>query len=152
MSINYMLSWMPEEFARLNRARSSIMCHFTKKSLQRQYKPTGQRLRNAVDYRNYTPAVLTPVKNQGSCGNCWVHAAVEGVETLYVISTERFHVMSQQGLTTCVSSPYECGGIGGCHSATEDFVHHYTRNGITTVGIFLHVARVNHYMKLLANN
>ncbi|RNF22358.1 cysteine proteinase [Trypanosoma conorhini] len=132
MGINHMSDWTPEEFASLNGAKPRMMRHLANKSFQRSYEATAGPLPTAVDYRNSVPAVLTAVKDQGLCGSCWAHAAVEEMETHYAMSTGRLHVMSQQLLTSCAPNPDECGGTGGCQGSTADLAYEYARTGITS--------------------
>lgn len=41
-----------------------------------------------VDYRAFTPSVLSPVKHQGQCNNCFMFAAVAALETWYAIENK----------------------------------------------------------------
>lgn len=41
-----------------------------------------------VDYRALTPSVMAPVRNQGSCNNCFLFAAIAALETWYAIENK----------------------------------------------------------------
>jgi len=67
-----------------------------------------------VDYRQWnTPRVLTAVKHQGSCGNCWAHAATESLESYFSLLTGRLPVLSTQQITSCTPLASGCAGCGG---------------------------------------
>lgn len=76
-----------------------------------------------------TPAVLTPVKLQGSCGSCWAHAAVECVESQLALLTKTPAIpLSVQQVTSCTTNPRHCGGSGGCNGATAQLGWEYVGN------------------------
>lgn len=89
--------------------------------------PTG------VDWRKSNPAILTPIKDQGSCGSCWAFTTAETVETYLAIATGKLSVLSPQNVVSCTPNPYNCGGSGGCNGAIAELGFEYIRqNGITT--------------------
>lgn len=67
----------------------------------------------SVDYRTRVPSVLTAVKDQGQCGDCWAHAVTESIESAYALATGELFVLSQQQVTSCTpmtGSCYSCNG------------------------------------------
>lgn len=71
--------------------------------------------------------VLTPVKNQGSCGSCWAFAATATVESAYAIATQTPPVvLSPQAYVSCMKNPDGCGGTGGCEGAIAELAFNYT--------------------------
>lgn len=67
----------------------------------------------SIDYRTTVPHVLTAVKDQGFCGNCWAHAVTESVESAYAIASGELYALSQQQVTSCTpltGSCYSCNG------------------------------------------
>jgi len=78
-----------------------------------------------VDWRK--KGVLTPVKNQGSCGSCWAFATVETVEAHLAINTGKVIELSPQNVVSCLKNPKQCGGTGGCFGATTELGFDYVR-------------------------
>ena len=55
-----------------------------------------------VDYRTWnSPQVLSAVKHQGSCGNCWAFSATETLEAFYALRTGKLPVLAVQQITSC---------------------------------------------------
>ena len=54
----------------------------------------GRSLPESVDWRKQ--GVVTPVKNQGSCGSCWAFAAVGALESAYAIRNKKLVQFSEQ--------------------------------------------------------
>lgn len=69
--------------------------------------------------------VVTPVKDQGHCGSCWAHAAVETIESFLAINTGVLTEISQQELVACMPNTDDCGGTGGCQGATATLAFDY---------------------------
>lgn len=53
---------------------------------------------------------MTPVKNQGQCGSCWAHSAVESVESSYYLKTQTLLKLSVQQVTSCDTTMDGCSG------------------------------------------
>jgi len=88
----------------------------------------------SVDYRSAKPPVLTPVKDQGSCGSCWAFATVETVESALAIATNgTLEILSPQNVVSCTPNPDHCGGTGGCNGAIAELGFTYIKNnGLAT--------------------
>ncbi|CAN6380693.1 unnamed protein product [Urochloa humidicola] len=68
-----------------------------------------------VDWR--TTGVVTPVKNQGSCGSCWAFASVATMESALAIRTRTAPILlSEQQLVDCDGYDKGCRG-GWMHNA-----------------------------------
>jgi len=65
---------------------------------------------SAIDWRSKTPAVLTPVKDQGQCGSCWAFSATEQIETNTAMATGKLLTLSPQQITSCDKVDQGCGG------------------------------------------
>jgi cathepsin L len=64
-----------------------------------------------VDWRkNTAPRVVSAVKNQGACGNCWGHSATETMESQFALLTGQLPTLSVQQITSCTMADYGCGG------------------------------------------
>ncbi|EKF39072.1 cysteine protease, putative [Trypanosoma cruzi marinkellei] len=105
----------------------------TRLSQSPPYKYTRTTFPEALNWQEAKNPVLTPVKDQGSCGSCWAHAATESVESMYAISTGKLLTLSTQQITSCVNNVRECGGSGGCGGGTAQLAWEYIENngGIT---------------------
>merc|ERR1712137_1277273 len=63
-----------------------------------------------VDWRSASPAVLTPVKDQGQCGSCWAFSATEQIETDVALATGKLLSLSPQQITSCDKTDDGCNG------------------------------------------
>lgn len=52
----------------------------------------------------------TPVKNQGQCGSCWAHSAVEQIESQWIWEGGAPWELSVQQVTSCTEGTFGCGG------------------------------------------
>jgi len=80
----------------------------------------------SIDWREKN--VVTPVKNQHSCGSCWAFSAAETVESAYAIATGKLLELAPQTYVNCVKNPHHCGGDGGCKGATMELAFNLTRD------------------------
>ena len=70
--------------------------------------------------------IISPVKDQKGCGNCWAMAATEQLESYLALETSsNATTLSVQQTTACLSNPYACGGQGGCAGAIVPIVYEY---------------------------
>lgn len=124
--LNEMSDWTEAEIAALNGARP-LMGKATRAAspLRRTHAAASRPLPHQVDYRSSVPPVLTSIKNQGHCGSCWAHSAVEAMESHWAIATGKLHVLSQQQVTACTPNPRHCGGSGGCEGSVESLAFEY---------------------------
>jgi len=122
------------------------------------------QLPDRVDWREKN--VVTPVKNQGSCGSCWAFATTEGVESCVAQATGKLLTLSAQDVTSCTKNPQHCGGTGGCGGATAELGfdqvakggialekdYPYTAQTGTCKTSVPKAARVKGFVKLIENN
>lgn len=109
--VNQFADWSEAEFSQYNRATPSF--HGTGKKVPVRSTIVKQSdLPRTVDYRTSNPPVLSAIKNQAACGNCWAHAATESVESYFAIKTGQLPVLSTQQITSCTTTENGCGGGG----------------------------------------
>nr|MBN2276521.1 C1 family peptidase [candidate division Zixibacteria bacterium] len=53
---------------------------------------------------------VTSVKNQGSCGSCWIFGAIGALEAIYKIQRQVELDLSEQQILSCVSGGWGCDG------------------------------------------
>lgn len=53
---------------------------------------------------------VTPVKNQGGCGSCWIFAATGALEAITKIQRQVEYDLSEQQMLSCVSYGWGCDG------------------------------------------
>ena len=54
--------------------------------------------------------IVTPVKNQGGCGSCWIFGAVGALEGMAKLYGEKELDLSEQQILSCVSYGWGCNG------------------------------------------
>jgi cathepsin L len=138
MAVNQFADLSKEEFeAFLGRSRSG---RFTGELSSGPFLKSSE-LPASVDWREKN--VLTPVKNQGSCGSCWAFAATATVESAYAIATGSAPpVLGPQAYVSCMKNPDACGGTGGCEGAIAELAFDYTvTNGLPLESQYRYTAR-----------
>lgn len=86
----------------------------------------SKALPDSVDWRDVA-GVVTPVKDQGSCGSCWAFSATETLESAYAIANnDTAPILSPQQIVSCAPNPDHCGGTGGCSGSTQPLAFNYT--------------------------
>lgn len=139
MSVNTLTDWTEEEFNQLRSARgiSSARQIQGKVGLLSRNRTSNP---DRVDWREKN--VITPIKDQKSCGSCWAFSAVESLESHYAIAFGKLLELSPQALVNCVSNPQACGGDGGCKGATMELAFNFTgREGLPLNAIVPYVGR-----------
>ncbi|XP_059194931.1 cathepsin K [Centropristis striata] len=66
------------------------------------------KLPKTLDYRKKN--MVTPVKNQGSCGSCWAFSSAGALEGQLAKTTGNLMDLSPQNLVDCVTENDGCGG------------------------------------------
>ena len=68
--------------------------------------------------------VVTPIKNQGSCGSCWAFSATGSIESAYWIKNGSQVLLSEQQLIDC-SISY---GNNGCGGGLVEYGYNYAKH------------------------
>jgi len=72
---------------------------------------TSELKDNAPDSVDWsTKGAITPVKNQGQCGDCWAFATTEGIESAVFMKTKSLIALSEQQITSCDTDVNGCSG------------------------------------------
>jgi len=108
-----------------SRGHSSSMSRTMRASMPLADLPNVASLPDRVDWREATPKIITPVKDQGGCGSCWAFAAVETIEATLAQVTGKQLLLSTQNMVSCTPNPQHCGGTGGCAGATSELGYQY---------------------------
>jgi len=91
---------------------------------------------NDVDWR--TQGVVSPVKNQGSCGSCWAFGTTGAIESANKIKTGQMVLLSEQQLVDCAGSSGNQGCNGGLPSSAYNWIR---TNGICSAADYPYTGR-----------
>eukprot|EP00958_Prasinococcus_capsulatus_P013561 scaffold1399_cov410-Prasinococcus_capsulatus_cf.AAC.40 len=79
-------------------------------------------LPESVDWRDHDPAILTPVKDQGSCGSCWTFSTTGCLEAHHALKTGDLVSLSEQQLVDCADAFNNNGCNGGLPSQAYEYI------------------------------
>merc|ERR550534_283893 len=90
--VNQFSDWTHEEFKAFNtfkysEAKAGAPVHEADPSFT---------VPDVLDYRTHEPAILTPIKNQESCGGCWAFGTAEVLESLFALKYGKLEELSTQ--------------------------------------------------------
>lgn len=109
------LTW--EEFKEYFHLNDPQHCSATgRKSLP----PPETSLPDAVDWRK--KGMVTPVKNQGSCGSCWTFSTTGAVESAWAIAGNPLISLAEQQLVDCAGGFENHGCNGGLPSQAFQYL------------------------------
>jgi len=95
MGVNQFTDMTQEEFA------EKILTKMNFKNVQSKtfIEETSGPVPNGIDWR--TQGVVSPVKNQGSCGSCWAFSTTGLLESTYKLKKGTIPNFSEQQLVDC---------------------------------------------------
>mgnify|MGYP000848185767 CR=1 FL=1 len=71
----------------------------------------NKRAEDLPSYFNwYDQGKVTGIRNQGSCGSCWIFSSVAALESQYLIYRQYNYNLSEQQLLSCISQGWGCDG------------------------------------------
>lgn len=108
------LSW--EEF-RASRLGAAQNCSAT---LKGNHKMTDEALPETKDWRE--EGIVSPVKDQGSCGSCWTFSTTGALEAAYTQATGKGISLSEQQLVDCAYAYNNFGCNGGLPSQAFEYI------------------------------
>ncbi len=88
-----------------------------------------------MDWRE--KGIIGPIRDQGQCGSCYAHAAVENIEAVNAIKTGKFTSFSVQETVDCSYSYGDNGCNGGWYFYVWSFIH---SEGITYDNLYPYTA------------
>jgi len=108
------MTW--EEFSR-KKLGAAQHCSATKKG---NHKLTDAVLPLTQDWRK--AGIVTPVKNQGSCGSCWTFSTTGALEAAYAQAYGKSVSLSEQQLVDCAGDFNNFGCNGGLPSQAYEYI------------------------------
>ncbi|KAI7742397.1 hypothetical protein M8C21_018598 [Ambrosia artemisiifolia] len=108
------MTW--EEFSK-NKLGAAQHCSATKKG---NHKLTDAVLPLTQDWRK--TGIVTPVKNQGSCGSCWTFSTTGALEAAYAQAFGKSVSLSEQQLVDCAGDFNNFGCNGGLPSQAYQYI------------------------------
>jgi len=76
-------------------------------------------LNTTIDWTKVSPAVLTPIKDQGRCGSCWAFSATSAIESYAKLAGKELQILSPQQITSCDKVD------GGCNGGNTETAYNY---------------------------
>uniref|UniRef100_A0AC35TTN8 Pept_C1 domain-containing protein n=1 Tax=Rhabditophanes sp. KR3021 TaxID=114890 RepID=A0AC35TTN8_9BILA len=102
--LNEFSDWSEDEFSKLN----SLKVDLTLNSSSDEWSaPQGNEYPQNLDWR--TRGYVTPVKNQGHCGSCYIFGAIGAVEGMLKKASKQLVSLSEQNILDC-NRPFTCDG------------------------------------------
>lgn len=112
-----------DEFKTYYNIKDGIDCPTSNNPLPLKLQAPIASLPKEVDWR--TKNVVTPVRDQGSCGSCWSFAAAGCIESHYAIENGKQVILAEQQLVDCARDfvTFGCGGGLPSHAYTYTYYH-----------------------------
>jgi len=93
----------------------------------------------SADWRTASPAVVTPIKDQGQCGSCWAFSTVASLEGQWAMKAgNTLTSLSEQNLVDCSQNWGNFGCGGGLMDQGFTYIH--DNNGIDTEASYPYTA------------
>ncbi|KAF8393628.1 hypothetical protein HHK36_021873 [Tetracentron sinense] len=116
LAVNHFADWSWEEFRR-HRLGAAQNCSATTKG---NHRLTGVHLPETKDWRK--DGIVSPVKDQGSCGSCWTFSTTGALEAAYAQAFGKGISLSEQQLVDCARAFNNFGCNGGLPSQAFEYI------------------------------
>ena len=103
IALNNLAHLTPSEFKVISQG---VPSHYSEPPKGKKYVPSKGDIADEIDWR--TKGVITPIKDQGSCGACWAFSAICAMEAKWAIQRSDLIPLSEQNLIDCCHSNYGC--------------------------------------------
>jgi cathepsin H len=124
LAVNHFADWSWEEFRR-HRLGAAQKCSATTKG---NHMLTDVVLPETKDWRE--DGIVSPVKDQGSCGSCWTFSTTGALEAAYKQAFGKQILLSEQQLVDCARAFNNFGCNGGLPSQAFEYIKY--NGGIET--------------------
>ncbi|MBA0693930.1 hypothetical protein Goari_004269 [Gossypium aridum] len=116
LAVNQFADWSWEEFQK-HRLGAAQNCSATTKG---NHQLTDVVLPDSKDWRRV--GIVSPVKDQGSCGSCWTFSTTGALEAAYHQAFGRGISLSEQQLVDCAGAFNNFGCNGGLPSQAFEYI------------------------------
>lgn len=105
---NHMSDWTEEEYAKVRGYRSDLKAAHHVETPEPLLLDVEAGVPDAVDWRDHK--MVTPVKDQGSCGSCWSFSTTGCLEGAHALKSGNLLSFSEQQLVDCDPKDDGCNG------------------------------------------
>lgn len=85
-----------------------VTAEIVARSTPAEVKVSAVTIPTTLDWR--TPCAITPIKNQGSCGDCWAFSSTAYIESKIYMMANRTYNLAEEYLLSCTASNSSCNG------------------------------------------
>ncbi|EOY30251.1 Cysteine proteinases superfamily protein [Theobroma cacao] len=133
LAVNQFADWTWEEFQK-HRLGAAQNCSATAKG---NHQLTDVILPESKDWREV--GIVSPVKNQGSCGSCWTFSTTGALEAAYHQAFGKGISLSEQQLVDCAGAFNNFGCNGGLPSQAFEYIKY--NGGLDTEEAYPYTAK-----------
>ncbi|KAK9883490.1 hypothetical protein WA026_001663 [Henosepilachna vigintioctopunctata] len=158
LAVNQFADWTSDEFK--NYLNPEMV---REKSVGNKFfnKTFGFTAPESIDWRE--KQVVTPVKNQGTCGSCWAFSTVASIESQLGIVKNNLVSLSEQNLVDCSKNGKNRGCDSGLITDSFDYIiengiikeedYPYTgKNGKCRADEFKYVTKLSSYVNIASGD
>ncbi|XVE70715.1 hypothetical protein DITRI_Ditri10aG0092900 [Diplodiscus trichospermus] len=133
LAVNGFADWTWEEFQK-HRLGAAQNCSATTKG---NHRLSDAVLPESKDWRE--EGIVSPVKNQGSCGSCWTFSTTGALEAAYAQAFGKGISLSEQQLVDCAGAFNNFGCSGGLPSQAFEYIKY--NGGLDTEEAYPYTAK-----------